>query len=221
MHFGDQRAWVQSAELRQQWIRVLRLRVGEQVSLFDDQAEYLYRLVEIKDNEVAIEKVTELQRQTAPRPLLLAWALLKRDKNDWVLQKATEIGVTHFVPVIAERSEKTGLDIGRSKRIIIEAVEQCGRADVPRIDEPQSLQEVIGEYRQHYDLMVAHQGGQRQLAAGQLPAGVLIGPEGGWSQAELALFEEQKLPVLSVGNFVLRAETAAIIAADHLSAGAS
>jgi 16S rRNA (uracil1498-N3)-methyltransferase len=147
----------------------------------------------------------------------LLWALLKKDKNDWVLQKCTELGVSHFVPVLAERSEKTGFNLERAQKIVIEAAEQCGRSDIPKIRELVLLPAAVHQYAQKVPLFMCE---QESLGKKKQPnyadVGVLIGPEGGWSDTEKQLFLSAELPRLSLGDFTLRAETAAVAASTKL-----
>lgn len=154
-HFGDERMWVQDEQLRHQWERVLKFHVGEDVGLFDDDREFIYKISDIKPDEISLEKVTETHPKKPDKEILLAWSLLKKDNNDLVLQKATELGAKRLVPIIAERSEKTGFDEKRATRIVIEASEQCGRADIPEIDEPMSTVDCIGKYGHHYIFFAA------------------------------------------------------------------
>jgi 16S rRNA (uracil1498-N3)-methyltransferase len=132
------------------------------------------------------------------------------------MQKATELGVTNFVPIIAERTEKLGFDDTRAMRIVIEAAEQCGRSDIPHVREPLGLSDAVGEYKEKFRLFVCEQGNEQKPPAGDMPEGALVGPEGGWSENELQLFAQNKLPHIGLGEHTLRAETAAIIAAGKL-----
>lgn len=204
--------WVHDERLVSQWNKVLRYQAGDQVVLFDGiETERLYKILEIKPDEAHVELVTDFERQTPAKDVYLLWSLLKKDKNDWVLQKATELGVSHFVPLLAERSEKTGFDVERAQKIIIEAAEQCGRGDIPTVREPMLVKTAIEHLGEKVALHICEQGSQ---SADSLPAtlGVLVGPEGGWSDAEKQLFEQHNLPGLGLGQFTLRAETAAVVA---------
>ena len=120
--------------------------------MFDDHTEILYKISEIKKDETALTKITELSSKKSPRHVLLAWSLLKKDNNDWVLQKATEVGVTHFAPILSDRSEKTGFNINRALKIVIEASEQCGRIDIPVIDDVRDLKNLVNTFKDSYVL---------------------------------------------------------------------
>ena len=205
--------WLHDEALIAQWNRVLRYQSGDQVVLFDGvQTERLYKILDLKLNEAHLDLITDFERKLPYKELYLLSALLKKDKNDWVLQKATELGVSHFVPLLAERSEKTGFDVDRAKKIVTEAAEQCGRSDIPKIREPMLVKTAIEQLSPKAQLYVCEQGGQELANDSTLPdtLGIFVGPEGGWSDAEKQLFEQQKLPSIGLGQFTLRAETAAI-----------
>ncbi len=204
--------------LLDQWTKVLRFRVGQEVILFDGlKHERLYSLNEISKDVAKLELITDFERKLPAKNVYLFWSLLKKDKNDWVLQKATELGVTHFIPVLAERSEKTGFNNERADKIVMEAAEQCGRSDIPLIRQPILLQTALHEYAAKVPLFVCE---QHELTKPKEPnykdVGVLIGPEGGWSDNEKQLFLSQEVGKLPLGNFTLRAETAAVVASAKL-----
>jgi len=214
--FGEQRMWLQDKALMHQWSKVLKFRVGENVGLFNDEVEYIYSITEFAADEISLERVTESARKLPNKQLLLAWSMIKKDNNDIVLQKGTELGVTHFVPLLAERSEKTGFDEARALRIVIEAAEQCGRSDIPIIEEMLSPEECVGRFSKHYELYIADKEGQPSNCSDDKPCGVLIGPEGGWSEKELAYFKQENVLGIKLGDLTLRSETAAIVAVHAL-----
>lgn len=214
--------WLKDSALYHQWTKVLRFEVGREVALFNNQrSERLYRILNFGDNAVHLELVTEMEPKLPKKELYLCFSLLKKDKNDWVLQKCTELGVSHFVPIISDRTEKTGFDIERAEKIVIEASEQCGRTDIPRVREPITLEAVINELQEKSDLFVAEQGSP-QLSNNNYqisqPKAVLIGPEGGWTTLEKQLFTDKGLKHLALSEFTLRAETACVTAGVILGA---
>lgn len=215
-HFGDQRCWVQDKELTHQWQKVLRFRVGEELALFDDSSEILYKISEIKPDEIALIKVTELEPKRSNKHVLLAWSLLKKDKNDWVLQKATEIGVTHFAPIITDRSEKTGFNVERATKIAIEASEQCGRIDIPIVDEVRDLKSLVSTFKDAYVLYACDERAEIGAFKNIDKTGIIIGPEGGWTEVELQYLQDSGINPMVLGNLTLRAETAAVVAATKI-----
>jgi 16S rRNA (uracil1498-N3)-methyltransferase len=215
-----QEFWLKDEGLRNQWLRVLRYKAGDQVVLFDGvQHERLYKLARVEPDAVQLELVTEFERKLPNKHVYLFFSLLKKDKNDWVLQKCTELGVRNFVPILAERSEKTGFNIERAEKIVIEAAEQCGRSDIPQIREPMQLETALNEYKDKIKLLIAEESLsdiKYQVSDIKDPTGVFIGSEGGWTESELALFEQAYAKSLNLGNLTLRAETAAVAAVAKL-----
>jgi len=213
--------WMHDEKLLNQWQKVLRYRLGDELVLFNDSEERLYKITVSEQGSVQLKMKTELTRVLPNKKVYLLWSLLKKDKNDWVMQKATEIGVHKLIPIIADRSEKTGFNIERAKKIIIEASEQCGRGDIPEIREPILIDEAISEYKdtplyiceQH-----SNQDNEEQFVLLDR-CGLLIGPEGGWSDREKILFANIGLPHINLGKFTLRAETASVIGVARLLSG--
>jgi 16S rRNA (uracil1498-N3)-methyltransferase len=208
--------WMKDNVLFHQWTRVLRFYEGREVVLFNDKREErLYKIAQIGDDAIHLELVTELEPKLPKTDIYLCFSLLKKDKNDWVLQKATELGVSHFVPLLCDRTEKTGFDVDRAKKIVIEASEQCGRTDIPRIREPITPDKIIDELTNKVDIYVAEQGSPNLQSTNSNPQSknsiaVLVGPEGGWTDEEKELFRDKEVKSLAISEFTLRAETAAI-----------
>jgi 16S rRNA (uracil1498-N3)-methyltransferase len=200
-----------------QWTKVLRFRVGREVSLFNNQGlEYKYKITMIDKFGVRLQRLQQIDSVVTNREVYLCFSLLKKDKNDWVLQKATELGVAHFVPLLCERTEKTGFDEERAHKIVIEAAEQCGRIDIPTIHEPTTPQKIIENLDDKTELFIAEQGPPNTTLNSSIQskgAAILIGPEGGWTDQEKQFFHENNLNHLALSKFTLRAETAAITAA--------
>lgn len=208
--------WLHDDRLINQWNKVLRFRNGQDVVLFNDTHERLFRIIEIKPGEAHLEYVTDFERKTPKKDVYLLWSLLKKDKNDWVLQKCTELGVSHFLPLLADRSEKTGFDEDRARKIVIEAAEQCGRSDIPDVREPLTPDTAIKELGEKITLYICEQDGTEAASDAEDSLGIFIGPEGGWSDREKQLFTEQAIKHLNIHDFTLRAETAAVTASSKL-----
>lgn len=206
--------WMDDTRLFHQWTRVLRFQPGQQVVLFNDlKEEKQYQIIKLGNNAVHLELVTELVPHVPARDIYLCFSLLKKDKNEWVLQKATELGVRHFVPILSDRTEKTGFDMERALKIVTEAAEQCGRVDIPRVREPLSLETAIKELSATADLYIAEQGSSHSSVPtpqSTMAIAIFIGPEGGWSDREKALFADQKMNHIAISDFTLRAETACV-----------
>lgn len=208
--------WLHDERLLNQWNKVLRFREGRDVVLFNDTHERLYKIAEIKKDEAHLLHVTDFERKLPHKNIYLFWSLLKKDKNDWVLQKCTELGVSHFVPLIADRSEKTGFNSERAEKIVIEAAEQCGRSDIPNVREPMLVETALREFHDRLVLFICEQDSEQPLGEHDDSVGMFIGPEGGWSDREKDLFKQQDVRHLNLHDFTLRAETAAVAATTKL-----
>lgn len=205
--------WLHDQAMLWQWNKVLRFRDGQEVVLFDGvQTDRLYKIVELKQNEAHLKMVTEQIRNVPKKHIYLFWSLLKKDNNEYVLQKATELGVSTFVPLITDRTIKKEFNHERAEKIVIEASEQCGRSDIPNVREPIHLQKALEEYKDKIRIYICHQGNSKPELTDE-KIGFIIGPEGGWSDDELAIFTNGDYDHITLSDFTLRAETAAIIAA--------
>jgi 16S rRNA (uracil1498-N3)-methyltransferase len=218
-----------------QMSRVLRLKVGDRVVLLDGGArEYVVRLDEVRSSAVA--GTVESSRARRPEPSLIVTlyqALVPRDRFETVLQKGTEVGISRFVPVWCERSIVPGGDrmddhrLERWRRIVTEAAEQCERGIVPEITAPLKFPEALATAAGSGPLLVAWErerersirdGLKETLAAdGDAPErralGLMIGPEGGFSNLEIEAAREAGAVTASLGPRILRTETAGPILA--------
>ena len=204
--------------------RVLRLSRGDRVVAFDGRGgEYVVRLVALRD-EIAIGEIeSNTPARTEPRiELTLYQALLPREKFELVLQKATEIGVRAFVPLITERSlvpasALNGGRLERWRRIIQESAEQSGRAALPHLHEPLSLTAALTQLGSSPALFAWEQESRSslrqalQLLRPRFEDGRLalfVGPEGGFSAVEAAAAKAAGATLVSLGPRVFRSETA-------------
>lgn len=215
-------------ELAQQVRRVLRLRPGDRIVLLDGSgSEYLAQINEYGKDEVWCGVISETPGTAEPAHAVdLYLALLnKPDKYEWALQKCTELGVSRFVPLRAERSVSAPPEKGkreRWERIIREAAEQSGRATLPVLDETLSFGYTLeAETRRmsgaHITIMptLGAGGSLRDALSAPTPGlsvSLLIGPEGGFSDREVAQASEAGVLTVSLGPRTLRAETAAVTA---------
>ncbi|HJP99369.1 MAG TPA: 16S rRNA (uracil(1498)-N(3))-methyltransferase [Rhodanobacteraceae bacterium] len=212
-------------------VRVLRLRPGDPVTLFNgDGHEYTARLVTAtpRGARAAIGSMAAPARES-PLQVTLLQAIARGEKMDWIIQKATELGVARITPVSTGRSE-VRLDAARAEKrrehwqaVAIAACEQCGRNAVPAIDPPMELEDWLGApdvQDQGRRWMLNPDGGTRlrdlQLAPGALA--LAIGPEGGFDEADLGTLAALGFRGLALGPRVLRTETAGIAALAALQA---
>ncbi len=207
---------VSDKDLIHQWRTVFRYNVGSQVILFDGAgADYLCIITSLRNLGATvgvIEKIDDVPNVKVN--LWLCLAILKKDNFELALEKATELGVSHVIPVLCERSEKKNINQERLQKIAVEASEQSGRGTVPIIHAILELPElldshILPKHKILLNLEGVYVGDMLQNETGKDIA-VFIGPEGGWSERELKKFEEHKIESVSLGTQVLRAETAAI-----------
>ncbi len=198
-----------------QWQKVLRLKTGDTVILCDGKNTESEATLESLDGKHAKLRLLRVHSVEAEpdRYITLYCSVLKRENFEWVVQKCTEIGAKHIIPIIAERTVKTGLKMERLRIIAKEAAEQSGRGMVPIISEPMNFSSALYESKNNECNVIFHTSAATNY---QLPttnsAGLWIGPEGGWSEGEVQQAQEHGFQMSSLGKLVLRAETAAITA---------
>jgi 16S rRNA (uracil1498-N3)-methyltransferase len=194
---------------------VMRKSVGDELLLFDGRSgEWLARIAETgkKRMTLTVERPTR-EPETLP-DLLLAFAPVKRAQTDWLVEKATELGVSCLQPVMTRRTIAERVKLERLEAIAIEAAEQCGRTVLPEFLEPLPLGRFLAG-RGRRTLYFADEAGGKPIADALSPgpAAILIGPEGGFTEEERALVRSAPDAVaISLGPRILRAETAALAA---------
>jgi 16S rRNA (uracil1498-N3)-methyltransferase len=194
---------------------VMRRGPGAPVRLFNGaDGEWQARLATIRREHAALTVETCLRPQAAEPDLWLAFALLKRDATDLVVQKATELGVSTLMPVTTDRTNAERVNATRLTAIATEAAEQSERLTVPRLAPVQRLAGLLAEWPAGRTLFAAiERSNAAPLRPGRIAgmAALLVGPEGGFSPAELDALRARPFVVpVSLGPRVLRAETASI-----------
>jgi 16S rRNA (uracil1498-N3)-methyltransferase len=207
--------------------RVLRLRVGDHVLLLDNSGrEHEVELTAL--TATAAQGVLIASSEGAGEPcvrLVLYQAMIKGQRFDWVLEKGTELGVAAFVPVLSSRSlirpaEASAARLERWRRVIVEAAEQSGRCRLPEISPPLPFDEACASAA---GLRILPWEGETAASLGAVLAAarqqavpavsLFIGPEGGFPLEEVRLARRLGVRTVSLGRRILRAETAAIVAA--------
>ncbi len=205
----------------------LRVTAGKTLWFSNGQGtRYHAEITEVSKQAVSghiLEKIQEPPHRT-PR-LILGQALLKGEKMDWVIQKATELGVEEVVPiesrhgVVQLKADRVDHQLTRWQRIALEAAQQSERWRVPTIAPPRSLTSLLTSCgTETITLMLAERKEGKTLQTVELPRGangvalVLIGPEGGWSKEEVQIADQAGIQSITLGPHILRSETAAIAA---------
>ena len=198
--------------------KVMRMREGDTVILCDDlTGEWAARVADAGKRDVVLEVVEMLRVREAVPDLWLCPALLKKDRFDLVLEKATELGAARIAPVLTRRCVADKLNPERARAITIEAAEQCARTALPELAGPVKLDALLAGWPEGRALFFADENGGEPAAAAfkshQGPAAILTGPEGGFDEAERAAIRAHPAArPISLGPRILRGETAAIAA---------
>jgi 16S rRNA (uracil1498-N3)-methyltransferase len=202
--------------------RVLRLRVGEAVEIFDGIGNECQGLIAgVSGKRVTITEITATgNKRESPLHVVLAQALLGSEKMDWIIQKSTELGVTEIQPLATERSvaklpaERAQKRLEHWRQIAISACEQCGRNVLPGIHAPLDIMEWFQQTKSipdaKYILLPGSAASLHDQAKPRGKAVLLIGAEGGFSQAESAAALRCGYIPIRLGARVMRTETAAI-----------
>lgn len=196
--------------------KVMRVGPGDAVILCDDlTGEWLAEVSATGKREVALSVVRRLREREAVPDFWLCAALIKKDRFDLVLEKATELGVAMVRPVLTRRCVADKLNPERARMIVTEAAEQCARTALPALAEPVKLDALLREWPEGRRLFFADEEGGAPAAAAFAahagPAALLVGPEGGFDDAERAAIRAHPAAqAITLGPRILRAETAAI-----------
>jgi 16S rRNA (uracil1498-N3)-methyltransferase len=202
---------------------VLRLSVGDQVELFDGRGNGYTGIITDNSREVRVGRLKRQVSSQIPRPrLTLATALIKPDRFEWMLEKATELGADEFIPLTTRFTnvripgQRLEGRLQRWKRIVTEAARQSGRQDVPDVLPPVEFARILEDGRlSPLARFILFEGVPRlSIPDCTGPGGALlcIGPEGGWDQSELDAAASAGFQVFNLGQSILRSETAAIAA---------
>ncbi|NQV88167.1 MAG: 16S rRNA (uracil(1498)-N(3))-methyltransferase [Parcubacteria group bacterium] len=210
---------ISDSSLLNQWRNVFRFHSDDVVILFDNSGfEYVSEIVSLSKKESVLKIIEKNKNNNIPKKdITLFISLIKKDNVEWVLQKGTEIGVSRFVPIVSERSEKKDLNMERARKIVEEASEQSGRGVLPEVYEVIKLADVFEKFsipKIAFDFSGEKFEKEKFDKSDRL--GLLIGPEGGWTENELKMFKERDVMICSLGPQILRAETASIAVASLL-----
>ncbi|WP_298465283.1 16S rRNA (uracil(1498)-N(3))-methyltransferase [uncultured Erythrobacter sp.] len=198
--------------------KVMRVREGDTIILCDNiTGEWAATVEQVDKRRIDAKVIEQLRaRETVP-DLWLCPALLKKDRFDLVLEKATELGAARIQPVIMRRCVADKLNLDRARTITTEAAEQCARTALPEVSEPLKLEAVLREWPQDRALFFADELGGAPAAETfskhRGPAAIILGPEGGFDDAERdAIRSHPQARPIGLGPRILRGETAAIAA---------
>ncbi len=202
-------------------VHALRLREGDRVTLFDNSGwEFEAKVTELQRNVVRLKIMArhEIDREL-PFALSLGVALPKGERQQWLVEKAVELGVTQLVPLMTERGVAQPRDksLQRLQRWVVAAAKQCGRNRLMHVANPNTVEEFVHR-AENNSILVAHPSADAvsvreavdQLRTDGNPIFLAIGPEGGFTDRELSLAHDARCCIVNLSTRILRIETAAI-----------
>jgi 16S rRNA (uracil1498-N3)-methyltransferase len=199
--------------------RVLRVKVGQTFDVVADNVPRWGEVIAASHNQVEFQLGAVVESEALPQ-ITVYLSIFKFDRMEWALEKLTELGVTRIVPMIAQRTEQhlakaAPKRVERWRKLAREAAQQSRRVAPPEIVDPVALKKALTE--EHGYRIVLSEAEERTslktvIAAGKPPLALAFGPEGGWSDSELQIFNNNAWQTASLGHTILRAETAAIAA---------
>lgn len=202
---------------------VLRLKKGDSVYTFDGVGgEYLYKISRIGRSVFILDKEKYSKRKILPEDkIILGFPLIKEEKIDFILQKATELGVMGFLPFVCQRSLKIKLSVSKIRRwekIVVEAVRQSGRLWIPRIHKVKSLDEItMKDYSLKFFASIKGRKLETVFNKGANDILIIIGPEGDFTSSEVNILKIKGFIPLRLSSNILRSETAAVFAVGLIS----
>lgn len=202
-------------------VRVLRLRDGSDIVLFDGLGGHFPATLHIEGKRAWATTGDRVDQEAElPVRTVLVQGIASGDKMDWIVEKAVEMGVSQLVPIAAQRSviqlsgERRAKRLQHWQRIAVSASEQCGRNRIMEVTPVQSLEAWLAQPEPGLLRLACHPDADSDLEGAVVghagPLALMVGPEGGWSDAELARMNEQGLTPVRFGRRVLRTETAGI-----------
>jgi len=198
---------------------VMRHKISDALLLFNGaDGEFKAEIISATKNQMTVEVKNQTRTQLSSPNLTLLYSPVKNAKNEFIVQKATEMGVKTIQPVITDNTVKEGAKSERLGLVAIEAAEQCERLDVPEVFAIEKLDKILNNYKDHKIMFCDETGQGKPVAEALRNEGgsnwaILIGPEGGFSARELAYLKTMNnVHPVGLGPRILRAETAIITA---------
>lgn len=212
-------SWIRlSEESSHHAMRVLRLRQGDSVELFDGNGLSIIGNISFDKQEVKVQ-VLSILRQCKSLDIVLIQALLNNEKLDWVIEKSCELGVTGIIVFSSARGEikltgdRLSKRLDRWKKIAISSCKQCGQNTLPKIDYFSSLEEALTIKKEKNFVLMPFTSRAEHFSQKPESVSFIVGPEGGLSAEELEVAKKRGWIPLKLGNLVMRTETAGLAAA--------
>ena len=195
--------------------KVMRVKENELFSLFNNRGEWEAKILKISKGLVEFETIKQLRQKENLRDLWLAFSPIKSNYQNFMIQKATELGVTKFLPIIFERTIVRSINVERLKKIAVEASEQSNRINIPSVEQTQNLESFLNSNL--VDLIFTDLNStNKKIDKSKLtnkPTCIIVGPEGDFSELEREKIHSFKgVQAIKINENILRAETAVISA---------
>ena len=200
--------------------KVMRIKVNEIFSLFNSGGEWEAKIISISKSIVEFNITKQLRQKETPKELWLAFSPIKSNYSNFMIQKATELGVTKFLPIFFDRTIVRKINKERLEKVIVEAAEQSNRINIPHIENPQSLKNLLNNERM--DLIFTDLNSNNKKIDLEMltsnPICVIIGPEGDFSEDERdKILKFKGVQPIKINDNILRSETAVISALSIVS----
>lgn len=216
-------------ELIHQWTHVFRYTSGDEVFLFSQYTsgyDFLYRIASLSKEAITLTLVSSSSNSVPSSNITLCMALVKKDTFETIVRQATELGVSHIIPVSAARSEKKNLNFERLSSIAIEASEQSGRGTVPVLDTILSFDEALAQTKNSINIVGSLHGNTLQTVfdtSYKSTQGytLWVGPEGGWTNEEEQAMVTHSFILFTLMQTTLKADTAVVALLSALSTAPS
>ena len=197
--------------------KVMRLKIGESFSLFNQSGEWEAKINEISKGIVEFTVTENLRTEESSKEIWLAFSPIKSNYFNFMIQKSTELGITKFLPIIFDRTIVRKINKQRLEKVIIEAAEQSNRINIPEIAKPQNLKSFLNKNKSKMNLIFTDLNSKnKKLDTNKLakkPICIIIGPEGDFSESEREkILSYEGVNSIKINENILRSETAAISA---------
>ena len=195
--------------------KVMRIKVGENFSLFNSNGEWLAKIKEISKGIIEFIVIEKLRQKSIDKEIWLAFSPIKSNYFNFMIQKSTELGVTRFIPIIFDRTIVRKINKERLEKIIIEATEQSNRINIPLLEKPQNLKNFLSNNSKKIDLVFTDLNSEKKKLEinkeANKPLCAIVGPEGDFSEKERELILKFKgVKSININQNILRTETATI-----------
>ena len=195
--------------------KVMRIKIGDNFSLFNSNGEWLAKILDISKGIVEFIIIEKLRHKDITKEIWLAFSPIKSNYFNFMIQKATELGVTRFIPIIFDRTIVRKINIERLEKIIIEATEQSNRINIPILEKPQNLKKFLSNNLKKIDLVFTDLNTTKKKLEinkeANKPLCAIVGPEGDFTEKERELILNFKsVKSININQNILRAETATI-----------